>query len=193
VEGFVQAQHALADLALLYQGEALQREPQHLDVGHPQLAADGDGPGGAGLRGGGVLSQVERGVAVQQRKPAMLRREREGFQQVPRALPPATGDGRLAPEVQVVGTEPHGHAGGAQVVSGLAKQPVAGLPRPNEQLRVIQPPGGPAQPFERLGGFPLPERVLEAAPRRRPVQPGQRVLPTGNGRRSLVSHRATPS
>ena len=111
---------------------------------------------------------------------------------------PAGRDGGRAMEIELIGRQPGGHPGRARGVPALPVEAVGALARREHRLRVVEPPGRPAQSFERLGRLPVAERDLEhrpclgptSVPKLHPasVQPGRRGLVGFLGHARAFSH-----
>jgi hypothetical protein len=93
-----------------------------------------------------------------------------------RALEPPAGERDLPAELPEVGGEPGSDPARGDVVPALAVGAVGPLPGVEDQVRVGQPPGGPAQALEGLGRLRPRERALETLARRAPVPRGQLVI-----------------
>ena len=146
----VEAAHAVTDAGLAHQRRALQREAEHLEVGHAAAPPEVRRHRGERARRGGVAGAV-REVALVEREPAVVRPRLEIVEQPVRALQPAVGDGLGALELDPVDREPRRHAGGAAGVAAVAVDPERALAGREHGRAVVHPPGGPAQPLQRLG------------------------------------------
>src|SRR4029077_13277038 len=134
----------------------------------PQRLRHGDARGRMTERlvGVAVLEQRERAFA--EFEPRELRNLSVALEQAPRALQPTIGDGVLAPEGPVVPSHPDGDSRRAHGVLAILIQAVSSLPYVEHDGGEIEPPGGDAEPFERLRRLLLRYRALERLARFRP-------------------------
>jgi hypothetical protein len=158
--GLVETAHALVDTRTHHERRALERQPQHLQVGDAEAPAQlGRTPGE--LEGGSGVTAAERDVALVEREPAVLRSRLERVEQAMRPLQPSAGHRPGAAEVELVGGEPDGHAGGAGRIAALLVEPVGALAGGEDLIRVVEPPTSPAKPLQPLGALLSAERARE--------------------------------
>ena len=181
----VEAAHALLHLRARHQRRALEREAEHLQVGHveppPELGRAA--PKLRSLRG---LATSVRHEALEEGKPTVLGPRLERVEQAMGSTEPAARDRERAVEVELIAGQPGGHPGGARDVSRLLVEVVRTLAGGEHGLGVVEPPRGPAQPLESLGRLLGAHRLLEPRPRLLPasflqlapaaVEPGRRGL-----------------
>src|SRR5262249_38592267 len=154
-----------------------EREPEHLQIGHSESAAElrcvrGELPGSPGVARG--ISQI----ALVEGKPPMLRPCLDGIEQAVRAPQPTPRHRRPCMEVERVRRQPRRQARTARRVPSLPVQAVRALPRTEPRLLVVKPPSRPAQTLERLCRLLARERLLEERPRLDPP-PSPEQRPTG--------------
>lgn len=141
--------------------------------GPPQLA------GPYGVVGVEVLLRL---VDVQ---PAVLGPGLEALQEAAGSGEPPLGDRQLAAEVGVVGPQPARHACRSEPVPHRPVEVVGALSRFEHDRGIVQPPGGPAQTLERLGGLRLRDGRLEYAASVLPFAARQSGPARGNPVRAL--------
>ena len=173
--GLVEAAHARGDLAVRHQRGALGRDREHLEVDGAEPPAQFARLAREPLRQRRV-ALAERGVRLEDGEPAVLGDRLEVFQQPRGPLRPASGDGVLAAELEVVVAEPECEPRRAAQVAGLAVAAVRALAQVEAGLDVVDPPGGPAEPLDRLGRLVARRRSTRAPPPTLPWRgrPGRR-------------------
>ena len=97
-----------------------------------------------------ALGLAERGIALVEREPAVVRPRLERVEEPVRSLQPALGDRCGSVEVELVRREPGRHPRRAGHVAVLSVAAVGTLARVEHRLGVVEPPGRPAQALERL-------------------------------------------
>jgi hypothetical protein len=198
----VELRHPLADVARRDRGQALEAEARHLDVRIAERAPQLRPLVAETARRRRVVLLEQTDLALPDRQPAVLRRRGQPFEQAVRAPEPAVADRRFAPEAEVVDAEQRGKPAGGESVPVAAVEPIGALARVKHRLGVVEPPGGKAQPLERLGTrLPL-HRRLEARTCPLPVGGGE-CLPARRerflrgecvgGRGHRAAHDSTPA
>ena len=144
-------------------------------------------------RGGGIVAAEQRDFAVAQQQPPVLGPGLVAGEQAAGALQPPGGDGRIAPEREVVPHEPQRYAGGAERVVVLAVQPKGSLTGVEGEGGVVEPPRGQAELLQGLWRLPGREARLEMGARFFPGSPleglgagGERVGGSGHGEGNLA-------
>src|SRR5262245_12939797 len=107
-------------------------------------------------------------MALPEKRPTVLWRPLEPFQQPARPLDPSAADGGFAAVVDVIDGERGGHSRRRAAVTTLAVQRVCPLTRRKRGGRPIEPPLGPAKSFQRFGRLPYAERSPELLARHGP-------------------------
>jgi hypothetical protein len=173
--GLVQAAHAVRDGAFVHERQSLDRHSEHLERHHaetsPQLAcAD---------RKLSRRSRVPVGdghVPEQRIEPAVLGAVVEPLEDAGRSLEPAVGDRALTAEDQVVVSNPEREQCRAPPVSLTVAQAEGALARVDARRDVLDPPGGPAEPFQRIDRLVHLELLLEDCPCLCPRATGERSV-----------------
>ena len=166
----VEPPQPLVDPPLSQSGDPLLRQPDRLQVGDPELAAEPHGLAGGGLDHRRIGAGVAQHVGLDELQPAVLGARRDALEQPPRPLQPPDRDGLLAAEVEVVRGEPQRGAGGADVVARRAERPEGPLAGREGRRLVGQPPRRPAQALPGGAGVRVVgHRALELLPRLNPV------------------------
>ena len=158
----VEPPHALVDAGARDQRGALERQPEHLEVGHAEPAPELGGGAGelAGARG--VAARVGD-VALVEGEPAVLGRRLDALEQPLGALEPAVGDGPRRAEVELVDRQPQRHPRRPQRVAAVAVEregALAGGEHRSDRRRATTPPSS-APPARRPS--PRRERARKAA------------------------------
>ena len=147
--GLVEVAHALGDVRRGDEHRALEREAEDLEVRDGEAPAELGGERREAARGGAVARRVGEEPVVEC-EPAVIRARLQLVEQAMGAPEPAVRDRGGAVEVELVGGDPRRHAGGGRRVALGAVEPVRALARGEDRLRVVEPPGRPAQALERL-------------------------------------------
>ena len=155
---------------------SLEREAEHLEVGDAEAPPELGGRGGQLARGRGVAARVGE-VALVEREPAVVGPGSSGSSRrcARRSQPLATAQ---APRKSSSSAASHVAMRAAPAASAaLPVEPVRALPGGEHGLGVVEPPGRPAQPLERLGRLLAGDGLLEPRPRGLPA-PRAQFAPT---------------
>ena len=91
------------------------------------------------LRRRQIILEQKRGVAFDNKEPALFRGVRQSRQQSPRPMAPSPGDREIAAELLVIDADPDRHPSGAEVVTSVAIEPVRGFFSADRGLGVVHP------------------------------------------------------
>jgi hypothetical protein len=161
----VKTAHALPQLPLADQRPSLKPQPEHLQLGHPELPADLDGARGEPPGGGRVLLERHRDMSLMEREPTVIRPRFEVVEQAVGALEPAVGDSRLAAEPQAIERVPGGHPGRRPPFAALAIEAVGPLAGVEGESIIVEHVADPTQALERLGRLLERQGIHERGPR----------------------------
>src|SRR5262245_46278469 len=131
------------------------------------------------------------------REPTVIRLRVKCGDQAARTLEPPARDGKCAAEIELVGGKPGCHSGCARVVSSPVIEAKRALARIEAPVRVIEPPGRPAQSFQRPCCFLTRQRRHERLAGRFPSAfserlPSVRTLAHGPRRSSPLAGPCNP-
>ncbi len=172
----VEAAHALLDLGARDERCALEREAEHLEVRHREPATELCRPHGVCASRLGVPDCV-REVPLVESEPTVGRTGLELVQEPMGATKPATGHGLRAAKVELVDGQPDRHLRRGGGVASFTVEAIRLFASREDLVGVVLPPGGPAQPLERLRSLALCERRRELRQRRLPAPLGERSPP----------------
>src|SRR5262249_21634980 len=156
----IEAPHALFDSGARHERRTLEGQTEHLKVRHVETPADIRRMAGA-ITGLSDVAVPQGDISLMKREPTVIRLRVKCGDQAARSLEPSVRDGKCAAEVELVGGKPGCHSGCARRVSPTAIEAKRALARIEGRLRVIEPPGRPAQSLQRLWCFLSHERRRE--------------------------------
>ena len=174
----VQFLKTLRDSTGRHARKAVERASNHLVIHRPERLTDPHGVRCEFFRFLRV-SIVEQGEDTSpQRQPRMFCRIRKTLQQAMCPLQPPVRNCLLAPERRRVPGEPDGHPRRSEAVVAFTIQAVRAFAGVEHDVGQVEPPGGQAQTFERLGIFSGLQRRFERDAGGLPVATSERC-PTG--------------
>jgi hypothetical protein len=177
--GLVEKAHPIRDSATPHQRDAFQREAHSLEVGHAERPPKGRGPAGQGGRPVEVPAHVHHVRALVEREPAVVLAVRQIVEHPVSAFEPAARHRILAAELEKVGRQPGRDASRAGLVAGGAEGAVGALSSPHGQIRIVEPPTGPAEALPGIPGLSCGECRLELPARVFPIAPAQGFIAGG--------------
>jgi hypothetical protein len=148
-----------------HQRDALERQADRLEIGDRDVAAQRGGATSLPCGLIGIPADVEGISALVERKPAVGGALRKAVEEPVGALEPAAGNRVVSAELEVIGREPGGDSTGAGSIASYAIRTVRPLAGSKGDLRVGEPPAGPAKALQGVRRFPAGERRLEVLAR----------------------------
>ena len=197
----IELAHPFVDLARRDPGKAGQRERQHLQIHHPEAAADLQRLRRVLGRSRRVAVRDQRDLALQEREPAVLLAVVAVREQPVRVTEPALRDGVVAAEHDRVVRQPRRRARSRARIAAAAIGAERSRPCLQARVALAQEARGVRPALQRLGLLAVRQRALEvglgvvpcAAGQRlvsRPEVPQRDVVELGAGDRAAPAARA---
>ncbi len=170
----VELAKAFRDMTRGHARKAVQRASDHFVVDRAERLANPHGLGGKRLSRVRIAIVEQREDPASQRQPRMFGRVGMAVQDPAGLLEPSVGDRLFTAERGGVPGEPDRHPRRAEAVVALSIDAIGALPDVEHHVGQIEPPGGEAEAFERLGVLFDAQMRFERDVRRWPVAAAKR-------------------